>query len=178
MNIFFLDRDVKKCAEYHNNRHVVKMILESCQLLCTAHRYLDGNLVGKKYIMEDNDMEQRLYRLTHVNHPSAKWCRETSENYQYTYDLMMALNEEYTYRYGKHHKSIVSGLVDLLKQHPKNINNGSFFEPYTAMDDKYKIQENGKVNVMESYRNYYIHGKPHLAEWKNRTKPEWYVTQE
>ena len=37
MNIFFLDTDVKKCAEYHVDKHVVKMILETCQLLYTAH---------------------------------------------------------------------------------------------------------------------------------------------
>ncbi len=45
MNIFYLDHDVYKCAEMHNDKHTVKMILEYAQLLSTAHRFLDGTLI-------------------------------------------------------------------------------------------------------------------------------------
>ena len=42
MNIFYLSHDVDECARFHVDKHVVKMILESAQLLSTAHRVLDG----------------------------------------------------------------------------------------------------------------------------------------
>ena len=36
MNFFDLDDDDEACAEAHCDKHVVKMILESVQLLCTS----------------------------------------------------------------------------------------------------------------------------------------------
>ena len=36
MNLFYLDEDFDKCAEYHVDKHIVKMPLEAAQLLCTA----------------------------------------------------------------------------------------------------------------------------------------------
>ena len=36
MNLFYLDEDLDKCAEYHVDNHVNKMILEAAQLLCTV----------------------------------------------------------------------------------------------------------------------------------------------
>jgi hypothetical protein len=42
MNIFVLDTNPAKAAKYHNNKHCVKMILETAQLLSTAHRIIDG----------------------------------------------------------------------------------------------------------------------------------------
>ena len=72
MNIFYLDHDVRKCAEMHNDKHTVKMILEYAQLLSTAHRVLDGTVVignsktGRKqvrYVLSDN-RESILYSAT------------------------------------------------------------------------------------------------------------------
>ena len=60
MNVFFLDYSTEKCAEYHNDKHCVKMILEYAQLLSTAHRVLDGD-----------DSISVVYKATHKNHPSA-----------------------------------------------------------------------------------------------------------
>ena len=70
MNIFYLDRDVKTCATYHNDKHVVKMILEYAQLLSTAHRMLDGKEYIdassgrriKRWRLEDDQMENMLYK--------------------------------------------------------------------------------------------------------------------
>ena len=83
MNIFYLDKDPVICAQYHNDSHCRKMIVESAQLLCTAHRVLDGrqgvrlsknNRNLKSYMMNDLILENSLYKATHQNHPSAKWC--------------------------------------------------------------------------------------------------------
>ena len=90
MNIFYLDEDPKLCAQYHCDRHCVKMILESCQLLCTAHWMTDG---------------EAPYKKTHINHPSNKWARESLSNYVWLCDMTMELCKEYTHRYGKRHKT-------------------------------------------------------------------------
>ena len=82
MNIFYLDKDPVKAAQLQYNKHVVKMILESAQMLCTVHRYF-GN-------------EDVPYKSTHLNHPSTVWARTNNRNYMWLYQHMMALGDEYT----------------------------------------------------------------------------------
>jgi hypothetical protein len=177
MNIFYLDHNVEKCAEYHNDKHVVKMILEYAQLLSTAHRVLDGNIserlskTGRKqkwYYLSDY-RDDLLYSATHINHPSAKWCRDSLDNYDWLYRLFCATCDEYTFRYGKVHLTDQK-LRKILAQAPKNISNKSFEEPWRAMPDEVKIGDDS----LASYRNYYINNKVHLASWKNRSVPEWF----
>lgn len=177
MNIFYLDHNVEKCAEYHNDKHVVKMILEYAQLLSTAHRYLDGILsvrlsqTGRKqkwYYLSDY-RDDLLYNATHINHPSAKWCRDSVANYEWLYRLFCACCDEYTFRYGKVHLTDQK-LRKLLADAPKNIQNKPFEEPWRAMPDEVKIGNDS----LASYRNYYINNKVHLATWKKRNVPEWY----
>jgi len=167
MNIFVLSDDFAKCAEWHVDKHIVKMPLELCQLLSTAHRVLDGTLVNKKWILSDS-RENILYSATHINHPCAKWVRESSRNYEWTYNLLLALFNEYSYRYGKVHGC--TKLKDSLSHLPNNIPIGKFTEPPQAMPDDVKVQN----NVIEAYRNYYRKHKTHLANWKHREIPEWY----
>ena len=94
MNIFYLDKDPVIAAQMHCDKHVVKMILESAQLMSTAHRFLDGDRYADK---------NGLYKLTHKNHPTAIWVRKSKENYMWTWNLLDALLQEYTKRYNKHH---------------------------------------------------------------------------
>lgn len=180
MNIFYLDHDVRKCAEMHNDKHVIKMILEYAQLLSTAHRYLDGiveyglSKTGRKktiYRLPDS-RDSILYVATHINHPSAVWARQSKENYIWLANMLIALCEEYTHRYGKTHKVERDGLCHvLLKNFPHNIGNSGFTQPTPAMPDNVKIAGDS----IKSYRNYYINNKTHLANWKKRTTPEWYI---
>lgn len=179
MNIFYLDHDVHTCALYHNDKHVVKMVLEYAQLLSTAHRVLDGvptlakTKTGrnvKRWSLND-EREKILYSATHINHPSAVWVRQSESNYIWLSNLLIACCEEYTYRYGKIHKVERDGLCYvLLKNVPKNISKTEFSEPTPAMPDDVKVSGDS----IRSYRNYYIKNKTHLANWKNRPKPEWY----
>lgn len=177
MNIFYLDHDVTKCAEMHNDKHVVKMILEYAQLLSTAHRVLDGTLstglskTGRKqtrYVLS-GDLESMLYSATHLNHPSAVWVRQSDKNYDWLFAMFQALMTEYTHRYGKVHAT--SRLEPYLARVPKNIPQKPFTEPTPAMPDEVKVPGDS----IKSYRNYYINNKPHLASWKKRNKPEWYA---
>jgi len=155
MNIFFLDWDTKKCAEYHCDKHVVKMILETAQLLCGAHH------------VTHQVTHQVPYKLSHKNHPCAIWVRESLSNYLYLCDLGLELCKEYTYRYGKRHKS--QDVIEWCITNKLNICDKGFTEPPKAMPDQYKEKD-----VIKSYRNYYIFEKFKFAVWKNREPPDWF----
>jgi len=159
MNIFFLDFDTKKCAEYHCDKHVVKMILETAQLLCGVHH------------TTNQVTDQIPYKLSHKNHPCAIWSRESLSNYLYLCDLGLELCKEYTYRYGKRHKS--QEVIEWCITNKPNIVDKEFTEPARAMPDEYKVK-----SVVESYRNYYIGAKKTFAVWKNRDIPEWFSNSE
>jgi hypothetical protein len=175
MNIFYLDRDVKTCATYHNDKHVVKMILEYAQLLSTAHRMLDGDEYIdtssgrriKRWRLENESMENILYKASHINHPSAIWVRQSNNNYNWLMCLLQDLLQEYTYRYGKIHAT--DRLVYWLRKPPANIPVGYFTQPTPAMPDEYKVPDS-----VQSYRNYYVGAKKTMAKWKKRPIPEWW----
>jgi hypothetical protein len=105
MNIFYLDEDPKICAQYHCDKHVVKMIIEYAQLLSTAHRVLDGfegygasksgNRQVKIWTIHDS-RDEILYKATHVNHPSNIWTRSSVKNYHYMFQLWHYLCLEYS----------------------------------------------------------------------------------
>ena len=176
MNIFYLDNDPMVCAQMHVDKHVVKMILEYAQLLSTAHRVLDGtectvlSKTGRKkkvFALPDVEYDSLLYGATHINHPSAKWVRHSSNNYRWLYRLFAELCAEYTYRYGKVHLTDTK-LKNLLKNLPKNIPIGDFCPPWRAMPDEFKV-----ADTMESYRNYYRGAKMNMFSWKKRETPSW-----
>ena len=183
MNIFYLDHNPVKCAEYHVDKHVVKMILEYCQLLSTAHRVIDGketiaeSKTGRKvkrWILSD-ERETTLYSATHINHPSAVWARQNKDNYCWLHSLLCELCKEYTYRYGKTHKCQEIGLVDKLAIVPYNLSDAKFTQPTPAMPDACKVPGDS----LQSYRNYYVMNKGHLWSWKgkinSRTQPQWFI---
>ena len=175
MNIFYLDSNVTKCAEYHNDKHVVKMILEYAQLLSTAHRVLDGKEYIdassgrkiKRWRLEDTSLEAQLYKATHINHPSAVWVRQSNNNYTWLMCLFQSLLMEYTHRYGKMHSC--NRLVYWLRKPPANIPVGYLTQPTPAMPDEYKVAGDS----LQSYRNY-LGAKNNMAKWKNRPIPEWW----
>jgi len=180
VNIFYLHNNQHECAKMHPDKHVVKMILEYAQLLSTAHRYLDGTpIVGhsdtgrkqSRYVLHDG-RDKLLYASTHINHPSAIWVRQSHENYKWLHRLLVELCKEYTYRYEKVHKVEASGLLHSLYSPPLGIPGGIFTEPTPAMPDEYKVPGDS----VQAYINYYLGAKRHLANWKKRSIPSWYVT--
>lgn len=181
MNIFYLDSSPELCAQCHTDKHVVKMILEYAQLLSTAHRVLDGkewtelSSSGRKqkvYILLDGTFDSHLYKATHINHPSARWVRNSIHNYGFLFQLWVNLLNEYTYRYGKVHKS--ARLFDLLSYTPFSINKTiEFSEPWRAIPDEYRISSCVDDYTVKSYRAYYNGEKSHLFKWKFRNIPDW-----
>lgn len=184
MNIFALDASPKLAAQYHCDRHVVKMILESCQLLSTAHRVLNGTMVVeksktnrnvKRYKLQDPVAESLLYSATHINHPSAVWCRSHLSQYNWLAQLTRELCIEYTHRYGKIHKCEQIGMVQwFLDNAPKNIHaHFNWTLPTPAMPPACKVPG----DVVQSYRNYYLMEKQRMLVWKNREVPNWIVLE-
>ena len=158
MNIFVLDEKPTVAARYHLDVHVNKMILETAQLLSTAHRLLDD-------IPADQDI---LYKKTHFNHPCAKWVRENSANYYWAFDLFLSLCNEYTYRYGKIHKTD-DILSNRLSFPPQAIPISDELTPFAlAMPDQFRSED-----AVESYQAYYQFKVETLSRisWKNRPIP-------
>ena len=176
MNIFFLSYDPQQCAEYHCNKHVVKMIIEYAQLMSTAHRMLDGkeyvdNSSGRKikrWRLNDH-IDSMIYKASHVNHPSAVWVRQDASHYTWLLTMWKYLLKEYTHRYGKQHKT--GELEFALSRLPHNIpiKNLLIEEPPQSMPEECKM--NGAINA---YRLYYIMKKNKFARWTNREIPKWY----
>jgi hypothetical protein len=145
MNIFFLHDSPMVSAQAMTNKHVVKMILETAQLLSTAHHVLDSN--NKQFL--DN-----LYKPTHRNHPSSIWTRESVENYEWLYEHFLSLCKEYTLRYGKVHATETK-LKHLLNQAPKNIPNIK----QTPIRIAIANTDYHKKDPVKSYRIYYLNEK-------------------
>lgn len=168
MNIFFLDQDIKKCAEYHVDKHVVKMRLELAQLACTTH-HLSGtnpNIIP--------------YKKTHDNHPSNIWTRESLANYNYVVELGLALCDEQEYRFQTPDQKAIPVFKWLLCNQP-NIPNLGLTKPRLAITwDNLTINKTLQLEhesdfdwAIKNYRRYYADGKQHLFNWKNRPKPDW-----
>lgn len=179
MNIFYIDKNPIKATEYMVDSHVIKMILETCQLLSTAHRVLDGNPVKAKtktgrsvtrYLLPDS-REVTLYQATHINHPSSVWVRRSANNYTWLHAHLLALLNEYTYRYGKVHKCTPVAMA--LISPPRNISVAPFTPPTPAMKEEFLVDKDS----LKSYRNYYIKGKVHLHKWTKRNPPVWLMTE-
>lgn len=154
MNIFVLDADPILAAQYHCDKHCVKMILETAQLLSTAVR------------INAKTTEQLIYgyKATHKNHPCAIWCRQTRDNFIWLKQLGIALSNEYTYRYGKIHKS-----TPIIQNAPEEcINAGLLTSFVQAMPNEYKNND-----PVKAYRDYYVGAKYNILTYTYRKPPEW-----
>jgi hypothetical protein len=177
MNLFFLDTDPKKCAEYHCDKHVVKMILEIVQMLYTAH-----HMLGTSPLPDD------AYKpISNTKHPTCIWMRSRVENYNYSAELAICLADEYTYRYNKihscekHARWLLSNIPDFskgkteYKPETKLTYNDTFnsigISPVPlAMPDDSKLDD-----PILSYRKYYLIHKKYFVHWKYRQIPYWFL---
>lgn len=185
MNIFYTHPDPVLCAKQHNVVHNRKMIIEYAQILSTAHRVLDGTMeivVGKNgrkkkvWNLEDPYMQDNLYAVTHMNHPSAIWARQSNQNYVWLYLVFLELANIFEKERGKPHKT-AEKLRFVLSKVPENIPKVDFFEPPFAGPEK--ILEQYEGNIVQSYREL-IRNK--MVDWETRDKkidtrfyfePEW-----
>lgn len=168
MNIFVLDYNPETCAEYHCDKHVVKMILETVQMICTNHRIY-------KLVDADNDS---IYKSTHAEHPCTVWARQSKQNYLWLCELLEALHNEWQYRFGKE-----SFELEGLKNHKsydvfKLLNHDEMasclpdigLQPFAqAMPIEYREV----IDAVSAYRRYYVKDKVQLLKYTNRDIPKW-----
>ena len=162
MNIFFLSLNPRIAAQYHCDKHVVKMILETAQLLYAAH-----------WVIGTPNLPENAYKLSHKNHPSAIWVRESLTNYLWLCSLGWWLCKEYQYRYGetKTHKT-EQHILWLLHNHP-NVRSTTMTPIKQAMPDEYKRED-----AVEAYRTYYIEAKlkkRNIVKYTRRDIPEFII---
>lgn len=180
-----LDKDPRRAAEYHCDKHVVKMILESAQMLCTAH-WLGWARMLKAPPLKPRQLQQWLYdnvpkdmqppwKMTHAKHPCTQWTQQVWGNYFWHSRLGLALCDVYTERYGKVHKS--HEVHRWLNRHipptfETTVETPVGMTPFAVcMPDECKIPD----DPIASYRNYYIQKKARFAKWKYSTKPTWFT---
>lgn len=172
MNIFFLSKCPKRSARYQCDKHVVKMILESIQMLYCAHWILSNGEFVNDSVFEDETI-LKPYKKTHMNHPCNIWLRESYENYNWLCIHALELCKEYTRRYeGRVHKS-EKHMVWLKENNPcpKDI---SFTIPPQAMPDEYKVNKRTFTSTVIAYRKYYRGDKERFAKWKDGNVPKWF----
>ena len=150
MNIFYLHRNPKKCAKYHCDKHVVKMIIESAQLLYTCFLLCHENpeLIQEAPLAKSGN---HGYKICFQQHPCAIWLRKSKDNYIWLCKMSKYLCKEYTYRYGKTH--FVENHIDWLTQQSKGLKleHKGLRKLKLAMPDEYKCSSS-----VQSYRQYYI----------------------
>jgi len=154
MNIFVLDHDIRKCARSHADQHVVKMILEGTQMLCTVL-----NKSGVK----------TPYKSTHSNHPCTLWVARSLSNWIWLRKLTLLLNEEFLFRYRRpvdHQSAIIARELS-----PPPIADIGLTEFAQAMPDDYKVPG----SPVEAYRRFYVGEKRHFAKWTRRKPPKWFT---
>ena len=180
MNIFVLDNDPVVAAQMLCDKHIPKMIVESAQMLSTAHRMLDGtperrpSKSGKtmqQYYTFGDERDDMYYLAVHKYHPCTTWTMESAENYNWHYEHFAAMSFEYEFRRQKVHATFKK-LGTILSKAPKNIPNVGLTEFAQAMNHYPQCKVPG--NAVQAYRNYYHEAKP-FAKWEwGRQAPEWW----
>lgn len=175
MNIFVLDKDPKIAAHYHCNKHVVKMIVETCQLLTTAY-YVSYKLTDKNELSDPKEVAKfkdyfefpfEPYKVTHLHHPCTKWVCKRINNFDWLCKLGLALCNEYEIRYNKVHacKSMITWMKDNTPELPC----GYRTKFALAVPNEFKT-----MDPIEAYRSYYLKYKKHFAEWPTGQVPFWW----
>lgn len=159
MNIFYLHHSPPLAARMHCDIHVIKMILETAQILSTVH-HLHGN------------GDAVPYKPTHKHHPSVKWAAESKVQYDWLQQLGVYLCNEYAVRYGGKRHACEQYIKGCLEAPPPALRESRKYiwtEPPQAMPDDVKVPG----DTATAYRNYYRKYKSHFARWKLGGVPAW-----
>lgn len=154
MNIFILDKEPNKCAKYHCDKHVIKMLLEAAQMLSTVAWHYGYNT---------------SYKPTHFQHPCTQWVAAATANWDWLVKLTAALNKEYQYRFAHkvNHKS-----YDVILQLPKPKLPQQKRTPFVqVMPELYKNLNDPVL----AYRQFYLAEKSHFCKWSKRPVPFWFI---
>lgn len=171
MNTFILDRDPKTAARLQCDQHACKMPTEYAQMMSTAHRVIDGQeyigrtAKGRRVKRWDlslfGNKEEHAYKATHVNHPANIWVRESTQHYEWFYQLWFWTAKEYERRYGREHATVGVVFRAGLAAPPTNLYDNGWTEPPACMPEEFVTKD-----IVESYRNFYRGSKSRFARYK------------
>jgi hypothetical protein len=159
MNIFFLDKLPEKSAEMLCDKHVPKMLLETCQMLSTAYQRHMGE-------------HEELYKSAYPKHPMTIWVGDSQANFDWSFDHAVEISKQYDKRFKKEHKSkkILQVLAREYILDTIKIPDIGFTEPPQCMPDTYKCDD-----YVKAYRDYYWNDKDYFAKWdKGVDMPDWW----
>lgn len=190
VNIFYLDHDPAAAARAHCDTHVVKMIVETAQILSTVWHLHQPQAVTVEWNLDpdyhlklaalDRDEQgvwcahlgrQRIYKKTHPGHPCCVWAGESKENYDWLWQLGMELCDEYTYRYKKRHATL--GVLRTLEGAPPKLADTPQTQPPPVMPEEFTVSKEEYYDTVASYRRLYVEGKQRLLKWTKREPPSW-----
>jgi len=179
MNIFVLDTDIDKCARYHCDKHLVKMITEHNQILGSI-AYTANGIMKKKDICPSfvkqwfvdfprrhEDGSSNPYGIGYANHPCTKWAAESASNYEWLASLNLAMCKEYTARYRRRHAG--ESITEWYHSNMPTLKKVGMTPFAQAMPDDVK-----NSNAVVAYRNYYKKYKNDIAKWAHSEKPDWW----
>ena len=162
MNLFASDADPTAAARVLADRHVVKMAVETAQVLWTA-----------LHLAAPGRVPDGGYRPTHRGHPCVRWAAASRGNFDWATHHGLALCDEYWHRYGRIHGSwaailAVSTLADLVPD-------GSMTPFALAMDDDLRDESDPHGSYRRCLlRKYGTWGS--MARWTRRDPPLWALT--
>lgn len=192
MNIFILDEDFTKNAQYHVNSHVVKMPSEAAQMLATVYRLMHGEFVEEAYVLNHDGklkvlkncyyidkfdevkiikgkfvlIKWKIPLISHIHHPCTKWANTSKSNWLWLRNYALALNKEWQYRYN--HTQNHLSINKIIQMTVPDIEDNGLTPFAQAMDDQYQ-----DTNPVIAYRQYYKETKQHLIAYKKRSIPNW-----
>ncbi|UWI83112.1 pyrimidine dimer DNA glycosylase/endonuclease V [Wolbachia endosymbiont of Howardula sp.] len=171
MNIFILDTHPVFAAEMLCDKHIVKMTLETAQLLSNVYHIALKGTNPFVSMMEYDIQIVPLYKLTHAHHPCSIWTQHSQKNFEWLLHHGIALYKEYFLRYKKIHKS--QKVIDWCVNHKSMIRFQmlDMQEFIQAIPEQYKC-----LNPVDGYRKYYLKEKMRFAKWEHSRKvPEWII---
>ena len=155
-----MDKNIEKNAQFHCDKHVVKMGSELGQMISTAY-----------HVLQPNNVPHWCYaKAAYRNHPCSIWVRESSANFLYACKLGLAIYNEYQFRYNKPNNFIkLKNLLDNSIKHPIKSTLNTLTPFAQAMPSEFRM----KNHAITAYRTYYASKKRHLFSWKRREVPYW-----
>lgn len=159
MNIFYTSKLPSECAQDLDDKRLVKMVLETAQLLSTTIHELSNDITPLR----------APYKITHRNHPCAVWARESENNYTWLVNLFGELSNEYTYRFGRQHKCLehiftFASIIDYLDFPLREFSIPPNCTPFKEDSDT----QNAYRRYMQEVK--WVDGK---ARFTRRPPPEW-----
>lgn len=160
MNIFALDTDSYYAAIFHADKHIVKMPLETAQMLCSNIAYVSRIATP--------------YKITHINHPCTIWARQSASNNKWLLNLGLELCAEYSNRYFKKHKCedvILWASKHLLPIEDKGLTPFALAFKRDEYNPPFIDAPSLEISV-SLYQGYYLTSKAHLLTYKNVPIPQ------